>query len=310
MPNIPLTDKGWLIVNFAIQVTFIAYVVFFTAYKFAQIRTPENVEEKENIIWKNLQLYDPSSLHEKNPKENLEERMEDWKRFKLAANKVVKQFSWFWLLAWFSWLLHYGYLLAASLGWLTPSESVRNLLNNFNSLMFVFLFMTLTVSTSKYGPLFWSKLICLILAIYTIEWLTFRLSNGNEIVALSFTIVSGLFASTALAAFVGSINSKFINVPIWLIPALYLYAAIQSLYVFFEMEDITLNMPAFVDRTQILITVFAFILKTILFITVTWILRTGRLVYFIIQESSLNFKRDDNFSEFLDVIDIKEAELT
>jgi len=59
-----------------------------------------------------------------------------------------------------------------------------------------------------------------------------------------------------------------------------------------------------------MVTILAFILKAVLFITVTWILRTGKLVYFMIEESSLNFKRDKNFAGFLDNIRIEETQLT
>jgi hypothetical protein len=171
--------------------------------------------------------------------------------------------------------------------------------------------MTLTVSTSRYGALFWSKLVCVVVGLFGVEFLAYRLSSGSQVIALTFTAVSGLFAGVALAAFIGSIDSKFINIPVWLIPTLYLYAAIQSFYVFFQFhKEASCCMPVFVDKTQITVTIFAFVLKAVLFITVTWILRTGRLVYFMIEESSLNFRRDRNFEEFLGSIKIEEAQLT
>jgi hypothetical protein len=316
LPSLPTTDEGWLMVNFAIQVAFIGYVVFFTAYRFSKIKNADDSNPSEEIIWQRLELHDPAhERHEQNGDRYETETLEAWIKFKKGANRVVKQFAWFWVLAWFSWLLHYTYLLATALHLLPSNAAVRNLVNNLNSLMFVFLFMTLTVSTSKYGALFWSKLVCLIFVVFGLELLVHGISHGNPVTSLTFTALSGLFASVALAAFIGSIDSKFINVPVWLIPFLYLYAAIQALYVFFEFHEVASqmvasNVPTFVNKTQITVTIFAFVLKAVLFMTVTWILRTGRLVYFMIEESSLNFRRDRNFAEFLDTVKIEESQLT
>lgn len=240
LPTFPTTNQGWLTVNFSIQVAFIAYVVLFTAYKYSGIKDPNAANPEEETIWQNLELHDPHSPHHdhKGKADQYEQASQQaWVQFKQGANKVVRQFTYFWFFAWLTWLAHYLYLLTSTLGWVPESEATRNFVNNLNSLMFIFLFMTLTVSTRSYGPLFWARLVSSVLGVYVIEWLLFRLSHGNPVVALTFTAFSGLFASVALAAFVGSINSKFINIPIWLVPALYLYAAIQAFYVF-------LNSPA------------------------------------------------------------------
>lgn len=317
IPKVTATDQGWLIVNYSIQVIFITYVVLITAYRFVQIKDADKSAPKEKVIWENLELYDPTAKTSEQDAADEQDKQKAWIGYKLKANKVIRQFTWFWLLAWFSWLFHYGYLFLESLGWITTNQAFRNFLNNTNSLMFIFLFMTLTVSTSRYGPLFWGKLLFVVFLVYGIEWAAYKTSGSREGIALSFSIVSGLFASVALAAFVGSIDSKFLNVPIWLIPALYLYAGIQSLYIFFELEHVIfkfqneqLGAYVFVQKTQIVITIFTFILKTLLFITVTWILRSGRLVYFMIEEGSLNYKKDKNFATFLDNIEVEEARLT
>jgi hypothetical protein len=309
LPALPTTDAGWLKVNYAIQVGFIGYVVFFTAYRFSRIKDADKDNPSEKEIWQKLELHDPART-----RESKKSNEEAWRDFKQGTNKVIKQFTWFWVLAWFSWLLHYSYLLANELGWLPANAAARHLVNNLNSLMFVFLFMTLTVSTSRYGALFWSKLVCSVIGVFGVEFLAHGLLSETQVVALTFAAMSGLFAGVALAAFIGSIDSKFINIPVWLIPALYLYAAIQSFYVFFEFHEGARSdpsfVPTFVNKTQIAVTVFAFVLKAVLFITVTWVLRTGRLVYFIIEESSLNFRRDRNFAEFLEFIKIEETQLT
>ena len=308
-------------INLAIHLTFIAFVVFGTAYRFAHIKNADYANQNEKIIWQNLELLAPSEPH-LSEDEDEEKKQNTWIEYKLKVNKVAKQFTWFWFLGWLSWFIHYLYLLVVPIfvqwGWSSENKALGNLLNNLNSLMFIFLFMTLTITTSKYGALFWSKLICLVLALYSIEWLMYKLSHNSQLVTLSFALVAGLFAGTALAAFIGSINSKFINIPVRLFVILYFYAAIQPLYVFFGLEKEKINSSVFTDQSiltfiqQIIIfmPIFAFILKVVLFIVVTWILQTGRLIYFQVQEGSLNNSRDKHFAKFLEVVDIDETQLT
>ncbi len=314
LPVIRTTQDTWLVTNLAVHFAFIGYVTFFTSYKYSHIQETNKADLIERPIWERLTLTPPNSKPPEredkggNSIQDDEIRSADWIKFKIGVNKVVKQFVWFWALAWFSWFLNYGYMLAERTQLLGKNQATQNLLNNVNSLMFVFLFMTLTVSTSKYGILFWGKLVSFVLAAFGIELVSTFATHGSAGVGRTFTILSGLFAATALAAFVGSINSKFINIPIWLVGTLYLYAALQSLYVFVEPGDTTGAL--LVETTEIVITLLAFVLKAILFVTVTWILRTGRLVYFMIEESSLNFAKDKSFSEFLKILRIGEAELT
>lgn len=330
LPNLPATNKGWLTLNFLLQFLFTGYVAF-TAIKFSQLDNPDKADPNESDYWQTLELQDPSSSRRKEKVDP-----EDWVHYKRSVNKVAKQFAWFWFLGWLTWCCHYGFLLVVSLEPAHASPAWSHLFNNFNSLMFVFLFMTLTVSTTKYGVIFWFKLSLIVVGLFLIERLFF-----DQVGVLWFTVLSGLFASTALAAFVGSIDSKFINIPIKLVATLYLYAALQSLYILIELsekvgafykallEKLGLLEPEsrkvisqflmtdqsiqsllnFLEIGTILMIALAFFLKAALFITVTWMLRTGRLVYFLIEEGSLNFKRDRNFGEFSERIKVSESTL-
>lgn len=49
LPRFPTTDKGWLTVNYAIQVAFIGYVVFFTAYRFSKIKDADKATPRKAI---------------------------------------------------------------------------------------------------------------------------------------------------------------------------------------------------------------------------------------------------------------------
>lgn len=340
LPNLPATNKGWLTLNFLLQFLFTGYVAF-TAIKFSQLDNPDKADPSESDYWQTLELQDPSSTKRKEKVDS-----EDWVHYKRSVNKVAKQFAWFWFLGWLTWCCHYAFLLVVSLKPAHASPAWSNLFNNLNSLMFVFLFMTLTVSTAKYGAIFWFKLSFIVVGLFLIERLFF-----DQVGVLWFTVLSGLFASTALAAFIGSIDSKFINIPIKLVATLYLYAALQSLYILIELtekvgafyktlleqtvelskrpetwklqpenwklisellmtEQSIRSLLNFLEISTILMIALAFFLKAALFITVTWMLRTGRLVYFIIEEGSLNFKRDRNFVEFSERIKVSESTLT
>lgn len=334
LPSLLTTNKSWLLLNFLLQSLFTGYVAFGTAVIFSELKHPDIADEREMHYWQNLELQDPST-----PQENGSIDANDWVRFKLKVNKVARQFAWFWFLGWLSWFLHYIYLLLASLKLLDENGIFSNLLNNLNSLMFIFLFMTLTVSTAKRGVIFWVKIACIVLGVFVVEWVISNQLKGNILVALLFAMISGLFASMALAAFVGSIDSKFINIPVRVVSILYVYAALQSLYVLFVLRErieslnisvkpeelnlasqdiqrvleaiqsMLLKIFNFLEIADIAIIILAALFKAILFITVTWMLRTGRLIYFIIEEGSLNYKRDKNFEEFSQTIETSASSL-
>lgn len=129
----------------------------------------------------------------------------------------------------------------------------------------------------------------------------------------------GFFGSVALMSIIGRLNSKFINIPVWLGIFLYCYAPIQIMYVFFDYYSLSPELEIAHETYQYFkipisifpsfVMFFTLALKSMFFLVVTWLLKTGRLLFFIIEESSLNFIRDENFKQFLDSIDFEDGNL-
>lgn len=295
------SDKpNWLVINFVIHAVFILFVIIFAAYKYLIFSNYLESPEEEKAVWKDLKMNRPGT-----PAPNTDkEYSEKWIKFKTATNRVIRQFVTWWFWCWFSWLVLYSIIIVKTLtrNEHIVSDSWQNLSNNYGSLMIGFMFMTLTVSTSRLGFVYWVRLGIPVILLFVLEMFT-----ANENNSIWFSLLSGVIASFTMAAFFGSINSKFINVPVPIILALYVYAAIQPLYVFFGDES---GKFLHAKTIQMIVSMVAFSCKVLLFLIVTWILQTGRLAYFIIEESSLNFKRNDDFKFFLDRVQLKEGKLS
>ncbi len=292
-----ILDGHWIALNFLIQIIFILFVIFIAVYRYMIFDSPADLLECEKTIWNRLTMNRPGTPKPKNANESIEL----WRVFKVATNRVAKQFTVLWFWCWVAWLVLYLIIMINSWGGIHISDKWQNLANNLSSLMFIFMFMTFTVSTSRYGVVEWTRLFIPIFLILILEHFS---TKETEI---WYSLLSGLIASFAMAAFFGRLTSKFINVPLWAILFLHLYAAIQPLYVFFsdffETSDYS-------EAIMVIVGVVAFFLKILLFLIMTWILQTGRMVFFIIEESSVNFERDDRFFGFLESTNLKENKLT
>jgi DNA-binding winged helix-turn-helix (wHTH) protein len=84
---------------------------------------------------------------------------------------------------------------------------------------------------------------------------------------------SGIFGGIAMALYFGRLQSKFLGPRSWLLISLYSYTAIQSLFVFLEER-----------RTAAVVLIdCAMILKCLLFLYVTWLFRSGRLLFYFVR---------------------------
>jgi hypothetical protein len=303
--SLNVTKENLVVVNYSIQIIFILYVVLFAAIKLVEFDNSKETNDSEIEIWRHLRLH---KKKEDAPKNDLEKK-ELWHKFKKDVNKVARQFASFWICCWICWLAFYILMTINKFHPLLYANSILNLANNINALMFIFLFMTLSVSTAKFGIWYWTKFAIVIFIIFLIDTGLTEKSNNYDFV---FALISGLFASLAMASFVGSINSRVITIPLRVLLPLTLYAAVQTLYVFFVSDSIfsdKLEIKTVIENTQTVILLFAFILKILLFLLVTWILQTGRLVHFIIQEGALNYQREDNFAILVEHSKLKEVKL-
>lgn len=105
----------------------------------------------------------------------------------------------------------------------------------------------------------------------------------------TFRWISGLLAGLAIALFVGRLDSKFVGLSPWVIGLLYSYAVIQPGWASFSDKPIfglaALNTALF--------------LKCLLFVIVTWLLRTGLLLFYLDRISAIDEGVVDDRARFL-----------
>lgn len=84
------------------------------------------------------------------------------------------------------------------------------------------------------------------------------------------TSLSGIAAGVFMALYVGRLQSKFMGPRIWLLYLFYSYTAIQPMVLYFQAHP----------RWGIVILDFALILKSLLYLYVTWLLQSGLLLFY------------------------------
>lgn len=110
--------------------------------------------------------------------------------------------------------------------------------------------------------------------------------QGNEITKYASSIMAGI----AMAFFLGRLNNKFINPPIFIIVCLYAYMAIQTLFPFWSgIHD---------DFIVLLSANLAFIFKIVLYLFMLWIFRSGRLLFYFKNERKLMGSVKDDWENF------------
>jgi hypothetical protein len=197
--------------------------------------------EKENKIWRFLTLsaekeeLEILDSDDPNSEEYKKIRIDDWINYKNKKNKVVEQFTNAWFLCWMGWAALYIYLIFDSINssqMNSPyTNPILNFFNNFSSLMIAVMFVILNEKTTRERYLGKIKttgfLIVLILAIAE-----YGFSQQYKTSNFAFSLISGFIASITMAAVFGRLNNQFINIRFKIIVLLYLYAAIQVLFVF------------------------------------------------------------------------------
>lgn len=308
--NITHIEKPYLIVSFI----FIAYVTFFVSHKYKQIDVKKHtVKELENEleILENLN-YLPNDIETVPIKE--EEKIFYWRDFKLNVNKSIRQFVIFWFIFWCCWFVFYFIFVLKEYFFNEIPLAFLNLASNINSLMCIFLFMTLTVTTSKYGFAHWIRFLLIVGLVLIAEiFFKYKTSNGNF--EFWFSLSSGIFSGISFALLLSSINSKFIDIPLSILIFLYFYVIIQALYVFISIEpnkndDNFKVLYSFSRNLLPIIFTLAFFLKVLLFLTITWLLKTGKLAYFMVQETSLLYEKGKRFLSFMSKIKLVDSSIT
>lgn len=234
-----------------------------------------------------------------------------WKIYKEKVNETIKLFTYGWASMWILWGCLYMLLIFKS-----DNDSgftlFQDLLNYLGTGAFVFMYVTLSKSTSKGQYKKWIYgIVISVLLLIVFEVLVNSIINPNntiwqidKAVLFWYRLFIGFFAAASFSTVFGRLTSKFIDIPVEITVLLFFYAAIQPFYAILGVDGIKVSDDYNLDldlNTLVGTVIFlAFTLKVFLLITITWILRSGRLLFFVVQEGSINFIQDEKLIDLLE----------
>jgi hypothetical protein len=103
-----------------------------------------------------------------------------------------------------------------------------------------------------------------------------------------FDAVSGVLSAMVFALLIARLDSKLIGLPSWLICMLYLYSAVQPLFVIFEQQSLLF------DRMKTAVLILVFISKIYFFLIILYTLQTGRLLNYFFCFPQLSKRADEH----------------
>lgn len=110
-----------------------------------------------------------------------------------------------------------------------------------------------------------------------------------------FDAISGVLNAVALALLIARLDSKLVGLPSWLVGILYFYAAVQPLFVVFELPGVVSS----TIKTFVLIAVFT--LKIYFFFIILYAFQTGRILNYILCFPTFNTKVDSIFQNQFEI---------
>ena len=239
----------------------------------------------------------------------------EWLRAKSVAVAVLEQFRNHWMAIWIFWLCLY-FVLAILY---TPGEkpasmtSVLDLaatfFNNCATLVFLFCYFILSQPTilrnhagESRSVIEWHRWVAVLLVFTAIEGVFIALAFQaipndfnltQEYVSRSFNWISGIASATVMALFVGRLDSKFLECPTWVLVLLYAYTAIQPLFALLGKEH---------KWTTFILINAALLLKGLLYLYLTWLFQTGRLLFYFVRVRQLYDSVGTDFRDFASIL--------
>ncbi|MDT5062301.1 MAG: hypothetical protein QOH63_2760 [Acidobacteriota bacterium] len=92
-----------------------------------------------------------------------------------------------------------------------------------------------------------------------------------------FDALSGVINAIVLALLIARLDSKLIGLPSWLISILYSYAAVQPLFMVFE-----LTQSAVLEKISTSVLIFVFVSKIYFFLIIIYALQTGKMLNYLL----------------------------
>lgn len=122
-----------------------------------------------------------------------------------------------------------------------------------------------------------------------------------------YGIIVGLLGTLIFGLFVVQLKDKHLNAPVWLIALLLCYAAIQPLYpvlhgVFKLLAQVNVSLAPIIEFSPTAVVGFAWAFKLILFIFVYFIIKSGRLQFYLIATRIINEAVDKRWNTFQELL--------
>jgi hypothetical protein len=184
---------------------------------------------------------------------------------------------------------------------------VQNLVMNFSAVYFLFCYLNLAEPS---GPHEHDMKLASSIRLLAIKekrryiWLLFvTLTFANMLCTLglntyhgarvAFMIICGLASGVGLALLTGRFESRYINAPRFVLAALYVYAVNQSLYAFYDVR-----ISGAEGELRPYISLLLLPLKLILFAFVSWLMKSGTLLFYLTQVPDMDAKIKDEWEQF------------
>ncbi|MDX6612255.1 MAG: hypothetical protein QOD75_1441 [Blastocatellia bacterium] len=220
------------------------------------------------------------------------ENLSDFERDKDDPRRALAQYTKYWRWLLLSWICLYAFLAVTGFKGLEVDNLINQgqrtlgftlslfntLFNNWNTLMIFLCFYVLNkrtedeaenrniVDTPLIGIFFF-------LVVVTLFAFLFVLPLDPALIPKGASVASGIAGAIAMALFVGRLQSKFLGPRPWLLIALYSYTAIQPLFLYLEKTTVW----------TVLLIDLALILKCLLYLYVSWLFHSGRLLFYFVR---------------------------
>ncbi len=232
------------------------------------------------------------------------------------AKDAVKEFKWCWNLVWIGFLLLYGtffyttfYADFADTIFSYPStwkstfkESIEekkyifqlleDIWTHISSLGFIMCFSILFYKNPDPGkkhyenPITTYSFFILIIFILIEVFAIFFFESTDNLIL--FKIITGIISSVSIALLIGRLDSRFLNISIWFILTMFIYASIQLLPAYFDLysQDASnnLDLSSVVESFALNFALFS---KAVFFLLIYWLINEGKLMRYIIHVNNV-----------------------
>ncbi len=117
--------------------------------------------------------------------------------------------------------------------------------------------------------------------------------NAYHGARVTFMIICGVASGVGLALLTGRFKSRYINAPRFVLVALYIYAANQALYGFYDVR-----ISDYDGDLRPYISLLLLPLKLILFAFVSWLMKNGGLLFYLTQVPDMDAKIKNEWEQF------------